>query len=134
MFLLKNSVGVQRTVFSTVHRRYTSWRRTGGENMIDAILHSVEQAEKEADEILQKARKQAKERKQQADVQAEELRRTEQERLLGEAQAQKSLCLQEEEKKMEAEKETIRLDIRFLKAGAEKREDEIVSSLLSQIF
>lgn len=102
--------------------------------MIDAILHSVEQAEKEADEILQKAGKHAKELKKQADLQAEEILRTEQERLFEEAQAQRDLCLQEEEKKMETEKETIRLDIRFLKAGAEKKEDEIIDSLLSQIF
>lgn len=102
--------------------------------MIDAILHSVEQAEQEADEILRKARKQAQELKTQASVQAEERRSKEQERLLKEAQAQRDLCLQEEEKKMETEKERIRLDIRFLKAGAEKKEDEIINSLLSQIF
>lgn len=102
--------------------------------MIDAILHSVEQAEKEADEILAKAKKQARELKDQADAQADEFLRQEQERLLGEAQVQRELCQKEEDKKMETEREAIRLDIRFLRAGAEKKEEEVIRSLLAQIF
>lgn len=102
--------------------------------MMDEVLHAVEQAEKEADMILETEGKRAKEQEAEAAAKAESLAAEMKENFRKKAQTQTESCRKEEEDKMKAEREAIQQEIRFLKAGAEKKEKEVVDRLLAQIF
>lgn len=102
--------------------------------MMDEVLRAVEQAEKEADVILETARKKAAEQEKEAAAEMESLAAETRERFGKKAQTQTEICRREEEDKRKAEGEAIQQEVRFLEAGAEKKEKEVMDRLLAQIF
>lgn len=102
--------------------------------MIDAILHSVEEAEEKADQVLKEARRQGQRISDDAASEIETLKRKQRELFEMEAQSKRELIRNEEARKDEEAKVAVTREIETLQKNAKKRENQIVKQLAAQII
>lgn len=102
--------------------------------MIDAILHSVEEAEEKADQVLKEARRQGQRISDDAASEIETLKRKQRELFEMEAQSKRELVRNEEARKDEEAKVAVAREIEMLQKNAKKRENQIVKQLAAQII
>lgn len=102
--------------------------------MIDTILHSVEEAEEKADQILRDARTQVQRIGGDTDLEVDRLKRKQRELFDMEADSKRKLARDEEARKDEEARLAVTREIEELWQNAKAREDRIVERLAAQII
>lgn len=105
----------------------------GGENMIDDILHSVEDAEKKAADTVKRAKEQSAQIASDAKTEADQLKDKGRKLFELESRERRRLTAEEEAVKDEVEKAAVLEEIMNLQEEAKKKESQIVTQLIAEL-